>query len=74
MNDYVELRFVEVDSLNVMRVTVGRRGRLSFVKWTDGTPAAFCRQGSRTDRLSILDIEEYVLSSSEFRQLQLITG
>jgi Putative DNA-binding domain len=59
VNDYIGVRFLNIDGRCVSRVEVGPRRRLSFLKFKNSYHL-FRRQGNRTEEITIEQVEEFL--------------
>lgn len=59
VNDYVEVKFVELNHKHVARIHTLARNRLTFLR-QDGVSHLYRRQGNRTTELTIDEIEEFL--------------
>lgn len=60
VNDYIECKIIEIDTIPVARIKVSPRRKLSFLKLKDGSYTLFRRQGNRTFQVKIEDVEEFI--------------
>lgn len=58
VNNFVRLSYVEIEGRYVARVVVTRRNQLSYLKGKSGDFELFIRQGNRTARLSLPEVEQ----------------
>jgi len=59
VNDYLRVRFLNINGRCVSRVEVGPRRRLSFLKFRNSYHL-FRRQGNRTEEITIEQVEEFL--------------
>ena len=59
VNDYMQVKFLEIDGMYVSRIQVGPRRKLSFLKFKNSYHL-FRRQGNRTEEITIEQIEEFL--------------
>lgn len=65
MNNLVRVDFPEVQAVSVLRLRVRRSTRLVSVRGEGGRMQAFCRQGNRTEELSMDTIEDFLIDRSQ---------
>jgi hypothetical protein len=60
LNDYVEVQLAELDGVTVARVRVTPRRNLCYLKDKDGRAQVYRRQGNRSVKAEIWELEEIV--------------
>jgi predicted HTH transcriptional regulator len=60
LNDYVRMQWVQIDGPTIVRLEITPRRNISCLRWKEQGHLVFRRQGNRTTRVEIFEMEEFV--------------